>query len=96
MYDRWNRSNANLPSRDKQDIAEENPVFNNGKKPSPEHQHHPEFTQSSYLRIRSMEEAFLMTNYFDKVKTTKSSSIKEDGMTDYLRSYGIQKIFDLH
>jgi len=40
-------------------------MFNKGIKASPENQHHPEFTQSSYLRLRSLEEAFLMKNYFE-------------------------------
>lgn len=39
-------------------------MFNKGKKPSPEHQHHPEYTQTSFLRIRSLEEAYNMENYF--------------------------------
>jgi len=56
---------------DKKDILNENPVFNNGKKISPEHQHHPEFTQQSYLRLRSLEEAFLMKNYFDNKEESK-------------------------
>ena len=40
------------------DIVEENPTFNHNKKSCPEHQHHPEYTQSSYLRLRCLEEAF--------------------------------------
>ena len=40
-------------------------MFNKGTKTCPQHQHHPEFTQSSYLRLRSLEEAFLMKNYFE-------------------------------
>lgn len=53
MYERWHRANADIPSVDKWDIMNECPVFNNGKKVSPDHQHHPEFTQTSYLRLRS-------------------------------------------
>jgi hypothetical protein len=64
MHERWQKSNMNLPEVDVKDIMEENPIFNSNKKVSPEHQHHPEFTQSSYLRLRSMEEAFAMRNYF--------------------------------
>jgi hypothetical protein len=64
MHERWMRANASLPEVDQNDIITENPVFNNGLKPSPEHQHHPEFSQSSYLRLRSMEEALRISNYF--------------------------------
>lgn len=106
MYERWHKSNFALPDVDKQDIQEENPLFNNGKKVSPEHQHHPEFTQSSYLRLRAMEEAFTQKNYFAADKKAKVSigqkivnslnKKMENGMTEHARSYGIQKIFDLH
>lgn len=101
MHERWHKSNMNLPEPDIQDIMEENPIFNNGKKQSPEHQHHPEFTQSSYLRLRSMEEAFIMTNYFRVEKEKKNSESvgkkisnailkkKEGGMTEHMRSFGI-------
>jgi len=92
MHDRWQKANANIPEVDQKDILEENPVFNSGKKKSPEHQHHPEFSQSSYLRLRSIEEAFLMRSYF----TEESAKKKDTGITEHLRSYGIQKIFDLH
>ena len=44
MQDRWTRANAVLPLLDNKDISEEHPRFNNGKKFSPEHQHHPEYT----------------------------------------------------
>jgi len=44
---------------------EESPIFNKGKKSHPEHQNHPEFTQSSYLRIRYNEEVFLSKNYLE-------------------------------
>jgi hypothetical protein len=30
-------------------------------------QHHPEFTQSSYNRLRSLEEAFSMSNYLENL-----------------------------
>jgi len=106
MQERWNKANMNLPEVDIQDIMDENPMFNSGKKVSPEHQHHPEFTQSSYLRLRSMEEALAMKNYFRVEKSKKqslgqkiASSIgkkSDGGMTELQRSFGIQKIFDLH
>ena len=100
-------SNANIPVVDRKDIAEEHPVFNNGKKTTPEHQHHPEFTQISYLRLRSLEEAFLLKNYFDvkeKVGLSKkianfattASGREVPALREEDRCYGIQKIFDLH
>jgi len=35
MHERWHRSNMILPEVDVQDIMDENPMFNNGKKVSP-------------------------------------------------------------
>lgn len=106
MKERWQKNNMGLPEVDIQDIMQENPMFNHTKKVSPEHQHHPEFTQSSYLRLRSMEEAFVMKNYFRVEKSKKlslgqkiASTIgkkTDGGMTEHMRSFGIQKIFDLH
>jgi len=95
MRDRWQRSNALLPETDRQDILEEHPCFNKGKKSSPEQQHHPEFTQCSYLRIRSLEEVYPCRNYFEDLKKSKSAS-KKHHITEHVRSFGIQKIFDLH
>lgn len=73
MHERWHKCCMNLPEVDIQDVMDENPWFNNGKKVSPDRQHHPEFTQSSYLRLRSMEEAFVMRNYFRVEKNKKQS-----------------------
>ena len=67
-------------------------VINDAKKDGPKHQHHPEFTQSSYMRLRSLEEAFLMSNYLDALKGKTGDQV----INAYDRSYGIQKIFDLH
>lgn len=65
MLDRWQNTNSNLPTHDKEDIKEENPLCNGGAKPSPTRQAHPEFIQTSYLRIRSLEEAYQMSDYFE-------------------------------
>ena len=64
MLERWQKVNSYLPLLDQRDIIEDSPVFNANKKSGPVHQHHPEFTQSSYMRLRSLEEAFRMENYF--------------------------------
>lgn len=66
MFERWHKSNATLPKTDKDDILNDSPLFNNGKTVRAENQHHPEFTQSSYLRLRSQEEVFAMKNYLKK------------------------------
>ena len=69
MHERWHMANVGIPDIDKKDIVEENPVFNKLRKcGSKKHQHHPEFTQSSYLRLRSLEEAFLMSNYLENLR----------------------------
>lgn len=103
MHDRWIQSNSKLPLIDQKDIFEEHPVFNNGKKKVPDHQHHPEFTQTSYLRLRSLEEAFQLKNYFEEPKKpshkhTKSGMNEKNSQLfhEEHRQYGIQKIFDLH
>lgn len=110
MHERWLQSNSKLPHVDQKDIFEEHPIFNNGKKKVPDHQHHPEFTQTSYLRLRSLEEAFLLKNYFEVPEHKKSTSIthkitksisslnekNNQIFREEDRSYGIQKIFDLH
>ena len=36
MYERWHRANRNIPQVDMKDIFEENPLFNKGKKSSPD------------------------------------------------------------
>jgi hypothetical protein len=37
------------------------------------HQHHPEFTHSSFNRLRSLEDAFVITNYLD----TKTKQLEQ-------------------
>jgi hypothetical protein len=76
-------------------------------------QHHPEFTHSSYLRLRSLEEVMFISNYLENLpqqqarieKLSISQKIHDvfhkklnldQQITAYDRSYGIQKIFDLH
>ena len=44
MHDRWWVVNSKIPQCDAEDIKNEHPLFNNGQKPSPERQHHPEYT----------------------------------------------------
>lgn len=64
-----------IPNVDQSDIIDEHPLFNGGKyvKTSHKHQHHAEYTQSSYLRIRSLEEAYAIRNYMDPDFTKKQN-----------------------
>lgn len=64
MKQRWQQANSVIPEIDKIDIINETPFFNQGRI-GKRHQHHPEYTQTSYLRLRSLEEAFAMSNYLD-------------------------------
>jgi len=52
MQERWQKANATIPVLDQKDILEDSPVFNPNKTTGPEHQHHPEFSQQCYLRLR--------------------------------------------
>ena len=63
MYQRWHKSNGHLPELDRTDIDEECPLFNQGLKPSPTRQQHPEFAQSSYERIRFHEDKLTRIDY---------------------------------
>lgn len=67
MRERWIRTVSNIPVVDKQDIRKEVMHINGGKiRPeSTRRQHHAEYTQTSYLRIRQLEEAYTMFNYLD-------------------------------
>lgn len=67
MRQRWLKANQYLPAVDKQDIRKEVPIINGDSvKPLPSrHQHHAEFTQTSYLRLRQQEEQYLMFNYLE-------------------------------
>ena len=67
MTDRWLRASHLLPNVDKTDICKEVPSVNGGtvKPLESRRQHHAEFTQTSYLRLRQQEESYLMYNYLD-------------------------------
>jgi hypothetical protein len=121
MRQRWAATLSTLPVVDKQDIRKEVPLVNgNQVKPvESRHQHAAEFTQSSYLRIRQLEESYLMFNYFDPVHNPRfqkyldgielensslnqrlQSSLQKKKrshlVSQFDRSYAVQKIFDLH
>jgi hypothetical protein len=73
MMARWHQSNSFIPEIDKQDIMNENPLCNNSLAPAHKNQVHPEFTQSSYLRLRAMEEAFPIKNYLKNYDPKQSN-----------------------
>ena len=63
MIDRWMQGNQNLPNCDFEDICQENSLVNPYASQAQKHQHDPEYSQSSYLKIRSLEEAYPLKNY---------------------------------
>ncbi len=70
MFEQWAVSIRNLPAIDQHDILRENPHFNGQRIRAHNHQHNPEFTHSSYLRLRTQEEAFLMFDYLNPEQNT--------------------------
>ena len=53
MLERWSKSNSMaIPLIDQKDIYDENMLLNPLKTKGPKRQHNPEFTHSSYLRLR--------------------------------------------
>jgi hypothetical protein len=70
MYDRWHKSNqVAIPHLDQRDIADQG-HYRLLEKACPldeMRQHHPEFTHSSYLRLRSLEEAMAISNYLENL-----------------------------
>ena len=110
MMSRWKSSNKFIPKVDQYDIHAKNQYLKQKLKDRNKqlNQHHPEFTQTSYLRLRSLEEAFAMKNYMDpkntqeqheKLSQNKAGRKKVPNhllISQFDRSYAIQKIFDLH
>lgn len=91
MLQRWHKSNDQLPEKDKTDIRDECPLFNSGIKSSPTRQAHPEFTQSSYNRIRFFEGKLTRIDY-----TEGDPKSKYGFMMAVDRTYGMQRIMYLH
>lgn len=105
MQKRWQDHLANVPQVDKDDMINDNPNFNGGKQCFMDtvHQHAAEFSQMSYLRMRSMEEAFSITDYLDpKCNPDYNTFLKSSSRPDLVQAYqrgrasGIQKIMHLH
>lgn len=106
MRSRWLASATQLPSADQDDIQNHNPHFNGGVNVSDINQHFPEYSQSSYLRMRSQEEAYALFNYLDPQLNPRLQKFQADQSSGGLsasstifskrdRSYGIQRIFFL-
>ena len=102
MLDRWVKANQNLPEPDKSDLLSDTTLINGGKINFKRRQQTPELTQTSYLRLRSIEEAFPTRDYLcssytlsPSVENTPNVASYEQ-ITQYDRSFAIQKIFDLH
>lgn len=65
MRNRWLAVTAQYPQVDLDDIYNHNPNINGGVYVEEINQPFPEYTHSSYLRMRSQEEAFSLYNYLD-------------------------------
>lgn len=92
MYQRWASMVKNLAETDRNDLLMESLVF--GMKGAKKQQQ-PEFSQSMFLRIRSNEEAFALSNYLENAEEVQKAS-KKKLISEFDRSYAVQKIFDLH
>ena len=104
MMKRWeNHIQQNIPTLDQNDVQKDCPlVSQTDASDVMVHQHAPEYTQISYLRLRSIEEVFAIQNYLDpKCNPKLQEFLTEKMMTDGLkfetgRAYGMRKLIDLH
>lgn len=100
MLERWVKANQCLPECDKTDFLADNIFINDGVINKHSRQHDPEFSQTSYLRMRSIEEAFPTKDYFSSdfkfVQSNQPQLKLKEQITQFDRSFAIQKIFDLH
>lgn len=90
MLARYRKSNEHLPKLDKDDAIEDSPLLNSSLT-SPERQAQPEFSQSSYERLRTLEERLSRVDY-----TSDPPKSKYGFMTAMDRTYAMQKITSLH
>lgn len=81
MLKRWESHISKIPQVDKADILNHNLNMNGGESFYEEevvNQPVPEYSQLSYLRVRSMEEVFQIYNYLDtKLNTNYKEFISE-------------------
>lgn len=89
---------------DQTDLANENFYLNGGKRVHSQNQDFPEYSQRRYLRMRMTEEAFALYNYLDPTINKRLRHFLHNAkdfdpnklIKSIERSYGIQKIYDLH
>lgn len=101
---RWESHNQGLPSLDREDIAKDCPLITQIEANEDEVcQHAPEFSQVSYLRLRSIEEVFSMRNYLDPKRNPDFAGFLKNNRSarsvvayNKGRAYGMDKILDLH
>lgn len=101
---RWdNHLQQNIPPLDYQDVQKDCPLITQiESREENVSQHAPEFTQVSYLRLRSIEEVFAIQNYLDPERNPALAQhlSKSKGVNMFLlgsgRAYGMRKLIDLH
>lgn len=104
MMKRWeSHVQQTIPPLDQQDVQKDCPLLTQVEvNEDTVNQHAPEFTQISYLRLRSIEEVFAITNYLDpacnpKFETYLKQSKQTNGPRfESGRIYGMRKLLDLH
>jgi len=88
MLQRWEAHQAQIPKVDKDDIQNDCPHFDgidHIKDDTLIHQQCPEYSQMSYLRMRSYEEAMFFGDCFDPFcNMNYQKFIKETGRTDII------------
>ena len=91
MHERWEKANSQIPKIDKSDIFDNTHFSTSDQEAFAVRQSQPEYSQSSYLRIRSLEQAFPICNYFKTQKDSKVSHLTSDN-----RALAVHKITELH
>ena len=104
MMKRWeNHIKLMIPALDQHDVQKDCPlVSQTGASDDTVRQHAPEYTQISYLRLRSIEEVFALRNYLDPKCNPKLLEFLTDKKMDNGfkfetgRAYGMRKLIDLN
>jgi hypothetical protein len=104
MMKRWeSHLHSTIPSLDQFDIQKDSPLVTQIEvNEETVNQHAPEFSQCSYLRLRSIEEVFALRNYLDPACNPEFQTyLQANKITNYSkfstgRAYGISKIMELH
>lgn len=97
MMSRWQKAQGDLPSQDRDDCLL---MVKESTKTCDLRQAEPEYSQPSYLRMRSTEEAYCIYNYFDPAKNKalanvdKKRGIKHIQVND--RSFAMQLLLQLY